>query len=436
MGKKYLYLNTLLISLILLSFLYIRFIILLPLISAYVIVYIITYKKRSIILLFILTLSLFFNFNLSKDDINPEFHHRATVVNVYNTSATVKEDRHIYYIMKIDIPLVKGDVIEYNTYYKTDVEKGSFDLFYRSTKAIAYGYAANEKVMQHKEDVRNRIYFNLVNENSWFSNTTLLLLYGQENGVGVNLKNMVTRMGVTHLFVVSGFHISLFYILTEKFTNKIIKDRKMNSLLSFIISLSFLYLVYFPPTGIRALITLLIIRTYRTDKVESLCITGLIFFVINPWILFSNSMILSFSITLSIYLFRPSEVSLSDAITLSMFAFFISLPTVSTWQTEHNLFSPLLSLVMTPIVSFMYITCLVFLPFHNLWGLINPLFVLFYLIISIFSSLVLQFDVGMLNMYEQIVLTSLCVFYIGLMKEQKWSILSSFFSIAILLFLI
>ncbi len=434
-GKKYLYLNTLLIALFILLIIYFRIILLIPFLITYFIFYLYLYKEGVSVLLIVLGLSFLFNYQ-GNVQVSEDYYHTAVVDDVYTSSITVIEEGNKYYLMKVDEELSKGDVIKYKTNYYTDVDKGSFDLFYRSTNSIAYGYANSLQIVEKHENIRNNIHNSLYEEESWYSDMTLLLLYGDEHGRGVYLSNEIDSMGISHLFVVSGFHISIFFLLIEKIGNNFIRSRKLVTTLSFSVSTAFLYLVYFPPTGIRALLTLMIVRSHKYNRVDSLSLTGIVFFISNPWIMYSSSMILSFSITMAIYLYRPSDLSLVDGITLSMFAFYIALPTISTWETNHNLFAPLLSLVMTPIVSFIYIIALFTLPFHSMWALVDPLFHIFFTLIYIFSSINFTFITQTIGMPRQIAITMMTVYYIALMKEKRTIMLSTFFSISLIIFLI
>lgn len=402
----------------------------------YLMFYIIIYGSKSKVLLLILIGCFLFNYDKNEIQEFDNDYHVAVVDEVYSSSITVIEEGHKYYLMKVNENLSKGDVVSYQTEYYYDIEKGSFDIFYKSTKSEGYGYANELNIISKKENIRNNIHNDLYEDNSYYSDFALLLLYGEEEGIGVQVKNKINAMGISHLFVVSGFHISLFFIMIEKVGNQFIRNRKLVSLIAFTISVSFLYLVYFPYTGLRALITMMIIRSHKYDKIDSLALTGIIFYIWNPWIMFSSSMILSFSITFAIYFFRPESISFSDGVTLSMFAFYISLPTVSTWENTHNLLAPLLSLVMTPIVSIMYVTSLLLLPFKECWNLFDYVYQAFYWIIIIFSSLEITFYTQIIGFAKQVALTILCVSYIALLKEKKWHILSSFFSISLIIFLI
>ncbi len=432
------FLNTLLIALLTFIVIYTHSLITIPFLITYISFYLYNYKKSALILPIILIGSFVTNYNPSKDDYNKEWEHEVIVSNVYSSSITVIEDGEEYYVYNVHEHLSKGDKITFEGKYYQNSNKGSFDIFVHSTGSIASVRAVNESIHLEsaKSNLRNNIHANLYEEKSWYSDLTLLLLYGEETDRGNNMKNTIDYMGISHLFVISGFHITLFYLLLEKGGRKFIRNRKLISILSFSISLGFLYLVYFPPTGIRALLTLLLIRTHRWDKIESLSIAGLIFFVINPWLMLTNSMILSFSITMAIYIYRPLDILFLDTVVLSMFAFYIALPTISTWENEHNLLAPLLAIVMTPIVSCLYVLCLILLPFNNIWILINPIFHLIWIVIYMMSTIHIKLNTPEMGYIKQITLTVICVYYIYLLRFEKEILLGSFFSISLILFLI
>lgn len=436
MKKRNLYLNTFLLLVFTLFLFYYKVVFIIPFYLVYVFCYLIRYWGNTKIFFLLLFVSFIFNHpdNIEIDSTYKE--HIGVVDEVYNTSITVIDNDHRYYLMKVDEDLCKGDVIKYETGYYNDIEKGGFDTFYRSTKSIGYGYANKLEVVEKEENIRNDIYHGLIDENNWYSDITLLMLYGKEEGKAESLSNRIDIMGVSHLFVVSGFHISLLYIMIEKVLGGLFKSKNSITLISFCITTFFLYIVYFPPTGVRAILTLTIARMTTMEKKEALSITGIAFFVINPWVLLSSSMILSFSITLAIYLYRPNEISILDMLSLSLFAFYISLPTVSTWEEHHNIFAPLLSVVLTPIVSFYYILSLLSLPFHWMWGAIDILYKLFFFIIMIFSNLEVLFITPKTTILQQCILTITTVYFVYLMRYNGLTLLSTMFILSLIIFLV
>lgn len=435
MNSKYIYTNTFILTMILFVFFYSGYIWMFSIILPYSTYYLLKYKSKAKVMIVTFALMVLINYELP-EEINENYHHTAVVDDVYTSSITVIEDGQKYYLMGIEENLSHGDVISYTSIYDDDVEKGGFDIFYKSTDAIGLGWANNLELVERNDDIRSNIHNDLYNEEGWYSDFTLLMLYGEENGHGYVIKNKINLMGISHLFVVSGFHISLFYILIDKILSGLISNSKITNTLAFSISVGFLYLVYFPPTGLRALLTIVFIRFLNQNKIESLSLTGLTMFVFNPWILLSNSMILSFSITYAIYIYKPDEISIIDMLVLSMFAFYISLPTISTWENKHNITAPLLSIVMTPLVSVFYITSLIILPFHDCWHLMDPVYHLFYSMINIFGNVNFYFYTPEVNFIKQITFTCLSLYFIYLLKNNKIILMNSFFLISLIIILI
>ena len=291
------------------------------------------YKSKTIIsILIVIILSFSMNNKLNKPHITPLKQHSATIVKIYNSSLIVNENGQRYYLMGIENNYVVGDEISFSANYKDNKDISSFNLFYRSTKAIGLGYPKSIKIDSHKDNFRNNTYNSLLEDNSMYSNFTLAMLYKTKTDENKELISNVNKLGVSHLLVISGFHISLFYLFVEKISKKAIKNKKYVDVISFSTILFFLYLVYFPPTGIRALLTIAIIRGSPLSRIDSLSLTGIFMFVINPYLMVCNSMILSFSITAMIYeitSYTKKETFLSIA-TISSAAFFLSIPTILT----------------------------------------------------------------------------------------------------------
>lgn len=98
--------------------------------------------------------------------LSTETTHEAIVENVYSTSITVIENGQRYYLMKIDQDLVKGDIITYSCSYYQDIDKGSFGIFYNTTKAIGYGYVTDLELVERSMSFRTNLYSNLYSNDS------------------------------------------------------------------------------------------------------------------------------------------------------------------------------------------------------------------------------------------------------------------------------
>lgn len=380
---------------------------------------IITYKKWVFVIPIIFVSAFLFNYQPT-NSINEEYEHLAIVEKIYSSSIVVNEGGDKYYIMKVNEDVVVGDLIKYNAKYKTEVEKGSFDMFYKSTKAIGYGYASHLTIIEHKHNLRNNIYLKLLNSDGEYSNFALGMLYSKETNGNVEMLSNVNRMGIAHLFVISGFHISILYITIDGILCKIMGNNKKREFINIFIISIFLYLIYFPPTAIRALLTMMIMKRGMFGNVDSLSMVGILFFIANPWILFTNSMILSFSITILIYLIKPNKLSLWSSIKLSISAFLVALPTLATWNNTFNILSPLLTVVMTPFISMGYIICLVMIPFHNIWFIGDIIFRILDEIIRIFSYVYIPIETQTISPFQQLSLTIETLIFSNFIFTKKY----------------
>jgi hypothetical protein len=80
-----------------------------------------------------------------------------------------------------------------------------------------------------------------------FSNVASLMFYGTPTEAAKPLDEGITHMGINHLFVISGFHISLLLTLIDKALSKVIKEKEdARFFVGSGIGLFFLYLIFSP----------------------------------------------------------------------------------------------------------------------------------------------------------------------------------------------
>lgn len=431
---RYFWTNTLIFNLFLfLTFLTSKFIILIPLIP-YIIFIACKYKgcvKWFLIIWFFMIIAL-----IQFRPMTNNYYHTATVKKVYSTSLLVSEDGRKYYIYGIQDTFMPGDVITFEGRYYPATDYSSFSIFWKAKGAIAQGHAYDVELVSHHNSIRNKLFSSFLNDHSNYSQGILALLYGISTEYNSFLLDITTKLGVSHLFVLSGFHIALFFIAIETIGNKIIKNKRVVNLIALSIALIFLYFLYFPLTGIRALLTMQIIRLHRNNRIDSLCITGNIFFCINPFILFTSSMILSFSITAAIYILSRGGISFRETVTISIVAFYCSLPTITTWDDEANLLAPLINILLTPLISFTYIFSLIIMPFHFLRPIANLYFSIFDIVIISMSRIYIPLNLELLTLWRQYLATITTLIYICIMRGNRVILLNTFFSMSIIFFII
>ncbi|RKX65312.1 MAG: hypothetical protein DRP42_04990 [Tenericutes bacterium] len=121
-------------------------------------------------------------------------------------------------------------------------------------------------------------------------------------------------------------------------------------------------------SGIRAFIFRItrFINPYISRN-DSLAITGLIFFVFNPFLLLRTALVLSFATTFFINIILDKKYDkTATTVLISLTAFIISVPLVSTFNNTFNILSPFMVIVLTPMISFYYVIVMMTLPFIRL----------------------------------------------------------------------
>ena len=163
--------------------------------------------------------------------------------------------------------------------------------------------------------------------------------------------------GVTHLFALSGLHVSLFSSLFLS----LLKKLKFKELSTFIITSLFLlffsFIASFTPSILRATIFFILANInkiyYLYIKPKNLLyLTFIILSFINPNYIFNTGFILSFTITFFILLYNEYNNGIKSIIKISFISFLSSLPIIINMNYEINILSFFNNLFFIPFVSF------------------------------------------------------------------------------------
>lgn len=355
---------------------------------------------------------------LEKNVIPPVNKKQGEIINIYDSSVFVKSENEVYYLMFEDIndQLIEGQIIEFKANFKKVNSKDTFEIFVRSNGATYYGYSEIE-ILKEPNNLRTKLYKSLFDYDSLYADYTLALLYKTKTNSNNYIFELSTKLGISHLFIISGFHISLFFILLDKMNSKLMINKKLQIFISGSITFSFLWFIFMPFSGIRAFMTSLISRTTKYSNNDALSITALLFFLYNPWLLFSTSLLLSFGIVYGINLILKLNLNkLEKALLICLSAFSISVPIVATWNDTFNLLSPLFTILFSPIISFVYLLLIIFLPF-NMFGWIIEFWIwLLNWLLLIFDNFTFSVTFNILTWNETLLLLSITYCFLSIMK--------------------
>ena len=334
-------------------------------------------KKLKIILLFSIIFILILTiYRLNKKDIydlNKE--NIKGIINEYSIdgnklSFTIKDSKITYYfktenekqLFIKDISL--GD--EYLVYGKYDIPKNNtnFHLFnyrnYLKSKKIKYVISADEivKINDNKNffyKIKNNIKKKI--EKSKCSNYLKLFIMGDKIDLDDNINNTYSNNGISHLFSISGMHISLLSTLILFILSKFNKNKIINKIIVSIFLIIFSFITSYSPSVVRSVLMFILIFIFN-NKVKPIYIIIIVFFAMilyNPFYIYNIGFIYSFTVSFSLILFNKFLIGKNYFIKLfkvSLLSFLVGIPISINNFFQINLLSPLLNLIFVPFVSF------------------------------------------------------------------------------------
>ncbi|BAQ54241.1 MAG0480 family ComEC-like protein [Mycoplasmopsis arginini] len=184
-----------------------------------------------------------------------------------------------------------------------------------------------------------------------------------------NVVNKLSNLNIIHFFTISGFHFNLIYLTVIKLFSKIKRKIFIEDFIGVGLLIIYLVAINFHISASRSLIFLILIFLNKNvfnrklSNISLLSITALILSVYKPFSIFSYSFILSFLITLSIFIIvdflKEKNYYLRSAFVLIVVHIYSTF-LIHTFSEDYNIFSFFIQILLIPIVSFNYIFTLIF----------------------------------------------------------------------------
>ena len=161
--------------------------------------------------------------------------------------------------------------------------------------------------------------------------------------------------GVTHLFALSGLHVSMFSSILLKIFKKIKFNEKISYLFTSVFLVFFSFIASFTPSILRATIFFILsslnqIHYLFIKPKYLLFLTFILMIIINPLFVYNNGFILSFVITYFILLYNENYTK-SNILKISIISMLSSLPIIINMSYEINIVGFINNIFFIPYVS-------------------------------------------------------------------------------------
>ena len=294
-----------------------------------------------------------------------------------------------------------GDTIKLSGEYKLVDNNTVFNLFnykkYLLSKGIKYSFTANE--IKKISSNTNILYF-LKNKiknylNTFKSRNYLNAFLLGENNIDDLYKKSFQSNGISHLFAISGMHITVFTLIINKLLSLLIKNKKTIYLSIYIFLLIYMFLTGFTPSVIRGSLLYILNSLKKVLKIniKTIYILILIFSIcllVNPYVVYNIGFKFSFIISFYLIIFNRIINQYNNyfikTFVISLIAFLVSMPICINNFFEINLLSPFVNILFVPFISIIIfplsIITIIFKPLDNILFFLTNLIGDFSLLIS------------------------------------------------------
>lgn len=338
-----------------------------------------------------------------------------------------------------------GDVVKIDGVIKEVKPNTNFNLFnyknYLLSKKIHYTFEL-EEVVFIKND--NKLFFlknKLINRLEHINNSYLNTFVLADNQIDEDIYQTYQNNGISHLFAVSGTHISLISVIMFFILHKIIKNKKVIYLIISFFLIFYMFLTGFTASVVRCSLVFIITSIFRLFNVRiktiSIALIVLnILLIYNPFYIYDIGFLYSFLISISLIIFKDNINNSKNYFTklfmTSFVAFIISIPITVNNNFSINIMSPIINLFFVPFITF------IIFP-SSLITLIIPSFnFIFNYLLIIMEKISIFFNFLSINIICPYISISLIIIYyifIYIILKKKNKVVLVTLSIGIILFL-
>lgn len=217
-----------------------------------------------------------------------------------------------------------------------------------------------------------------------------IFILGDTSELSEEISKSYQQNGVSHLFSISGMHISLFATIILYFLKRISYNNYYNYSIVILFLIFYSLLVGSSPSVIRSLIMYILFSlnklfNLKIKSLDIMCLILIIMLLTNPYyiynISFQYSYLISFSLVLFSYKLKLIKNKLTKSLYISLISFLVSFPICIYNFYQANFFSIILNIILIPFVS------IIVFPLSLVCFVIPKLSIFLNIVISIMQSL-------------------------------------------------
>ena len=356
-----------------------------------------------------------------------------TIINISNppkTSYTEKSNTFTGIVTKIvkkeytTIYIKHKEIVSTNLYHnKNNIELGDkvkiTGKFQKRTKIIkdnpTYFYTikiSSIKILKKNKNIYYYFKQLLMNnlENNPYLNTFIL---GDKSYIREDINRSFRENGISHLFAISGMHITLLANLIKKILKRQSEETVFK--ITSIVLIVYLLLVGFSPSIVRGVLFYILFSINRIcyfyiKKTNLFFLTLSIALFINPFSIYNIGFLYSYSISISL-LILSNELKgkyITSLLKVSLVSTLISLPISLYFFYQINLLSIIYNLIFVPFVS------IILFPLSLIVFVIKPLLPIYNILIQLLENISLllsNISIGKL-VFKKINILLYIVYYI------------------------
>ena len=237
--------------------------------------------------------------------------------------------------------------------------------------------------IERTDDIRVNIRNFILSGGDAYNKITPLLFLGIKTPESKEVYNIAIKMNIVHLFVISGFHISLFFLIISKILKLFKVKENIASWISLIPIVVYLFLLGFPISATRAsmLVVLSVVnKTLLKGKFKTLTILSVVMavmFIWKPRSIYSLSFIFTFIATYVVIIVNSFKFvkKRNKYISIALFAYLSNFLPVVFNNGYISIFGIIYGVVLSPVFVFMYVITLFLFPFKDLMEYIDMGFI-------------------------------------------------------------